>query len=245
MISPVLCMDGIHKSFGSTKVLNGLSLKVDQGDVVAVLGRSGAGKTTLLRVINYLIVPDRGSVTFGETGVEETKEVIRKIRSRIGFVFQGFNLISHMTAAENVSLPLRKVKKMSRSEAMARAQRYLASVGLGDKVSSYPSQLSGGQQQRVGIARALAIEPDLLLFDEPTSALDPSLVGEVTSAIRKLSEQGRTMIVVTHEMGFAREVANRILFLEDGVITCDASPKDFFAATDPSVVSYLSAFATA
>jgi len=243
---PVLRMENIHKRFGHTEVLKGVTLNVNTGDVVAVLGRSGAGKTTLLRVVNFLIKPDQGTVFFKGMQIEAKRNLIRRVRSRIGFVFQGFNLISHLTALDNVSLALRYVKEMSKKESRYVALKQLKAVGLDDKANSYPSQLSGGQQQRVGIARALAVEPDLILFDEPTSALDPSLVGEVMSVMKELSQQGRTMIVVTHEMNFARTVANRILFMDDGFVCLDTCPVDFFEdRKNKSVMTFLNSMSVA
>jgi polar amino acid transport system ATP-binding protein len=225
---------GIHKSFGTLEVLKGLDLRVQAGEVVVVLGPSGSGKSTLLRAINHLEKVDQGYVSIdgdllgyrrvGDKLHELKEREILKQRTHIGFVFQNFNLFPHLTALENVAeAPIsaqRKQKKAVHTEAL----RLLARVGLSDKASAYPRQLSGGQQQRVAIARALALEPKLLLFDEPTSALDPELVGEVLDVIKNLARSGTTMIVVTHEIGFAREVADRVVFIDGGVVVEEGPP---------------------
>ncbi|MGJ8453789.1 amino acid ABC transporter ATP-binding protein [Pseudothermotoga sp. U03pept] len=219
----------VHKKYGKTEVLRGVSFEVSQGQIVVIMGPSGAGKSTLLRTINYLVPPDSGEIFFKDEKINNDLNLLRRVRSRIGFVFQHFNLFSHMTAIENVMLGLVKVKKLSRDEAYQVAMNALEIVGLTEKVNSYPSQLSGGQKQRVAIARALAMKPDLILFDEPTSALDPTLVGEVHQVMKKLALNGHTMIVVTHEVSFAKSVASRILYMEDGIIIEDSDPDSFFS----------------
>jgi polar amino acid transport system ATP-binding protein len=231
-------VEKVSKAYGGLPVLREVSLEVNAGEVVVLIGGSGSGKTTLLRCINRLETIDAGriwvnGVRIGATEANgherpETEAELNAKRSRIGMVFQRFNLFSHMTALQNVALAPVMVQKMTPTDAEALARRLLQKVGLGDKLDAYPSRMSGGQQQRVGIARALAMNPDLMLFDEPTSALDPELVGEVLDTMRKLSEEGMTMIVVTHVMGFAREVGDRILFLEKGVILEQGTPEEMF-----------------
>jgi len=234
-----LVAENIHKSFGNLHVLRGLSLNAKKGDVISILGSSGSGKSTFLRCINFLETPDLGRVLLNgeEVIVEKNKngkpllidtKQIQRLRSQLGMVFQSFNLWSHMTVLQNVTEGPIQVLKLNREDAELRAIKYLKKVGILDKINSYPSQLSGGQQQRVAIARALAMEPKALLFDEPTSALDPELVGEVLRVMKDLAEDGRTMIVVTHEMGFAREVSNRIMFLHNGLVEEEGTPKEVF-----------------
>jgi polar amino acid transport system ATP-binding protein len=235
----ILTMKNVCKSFGTLEVLRNVNFEVRKGDVLTVLGRSGAGKTTLLRTINFLIEPNSGEINFNGIKVTNQRNTIRKVRSKIGFVFQNFNLIRHLNAIDNVALPLVKVKKMKWKQARKNAEKVLIDVDLADKMFNYPSQLSGGQQQRVGIARALVMEPDLLLFDEPTSALDPSLVGEVMNVMTKLSLRGKTMIVVTHEMRFAENTANRIIFMENGEIIKDTEPISFFNSDSVEVKGFL------
>ncbi|WP_269763774.1 amino acid ABC transporter ATP-binding protein [Thermotoga profunda] len=218
----------VHKRYGKTEVLRGISFEVSQGEIVVIMGPSGAGKSTLLRTINYLVKPDKGEIFFKGQRITDDQSILRQIRSQIGFVFQHFNLFSHMTALENVMLGLTKVKKFSKDKAYQVARECLEVVGLTGKAQSYPSQLSGGQKQRVAIARALAMKPDLILFDEPTSALDPTLVGEVHQVMKKLANQGHTMVVVTHEVNFAKSVASRILYMENGIIVEDSDPISFF-----------------
>jgi polar amino acid transport system ATP-binding protein len=229
---------GVNKSFGPTQVLNGVDLEVRRGEVVSIIGPSGSGKTTLLRCVNALEHYDGGSIRldgievgFDEAGGRRRRRKERElsaIRAETGMVFQMFFLFPHLTAAENIMLGLRKVRGKSKAEARAIAERWLTRVGLADKFDSYPSQLSGGQQQRVGIARAVAMEPKVLLLDEITSALDPELVGEVLRVMRDLAEEGRTMLIVTHEIGFAREVSSRTVFLHQGRIEEEGPPKDVF-----------------
>lgn len=232
----------IHKRYGKTEVLRGVSFEVEQGEIVVIMGPSGAGKSTLLRTINHLVPPDEGEVFFKGQRVVDDQSILRQIRSQIGFVFQHFNLFSHMTALENVMLGLVRVKKFSKDQACEIAKQCLEIVGLTQKAQSYPSQLSGGQKQRVAIARALAMKPDLILFDEPTSALDPTLVGEVHQVMKKLASQGHTMIVVTHEINFAKSVASRILYMENGIVVEDSDPAGFF--TQPASESARNFIAT-
>ena len=223
--SPLLSLRAIHKSFGSNHVLKGIDLDVATGEHVVIFGPSGSGKSTLLRTINLLEIPDSGSLMFeGEEYLTQagqrspTAGKPRQLRQRIGMVFQQFNLFPHLTALDNVTLALKRVKQMSREEAEMRAAKQLHRVGLVKKLGSYPAMLSGGQQQRVAIARSLAMEPRIMLFDEPTSALDPELVGEVLAVMRELALDGMTMVVVTHEMGFGREVGDLNIFMDEGVI---------------------------
>ncbi len=229
----------LYKSFGSNPVLKGISVSAFKGDVISVLGSSGSGKSTLLRCINFLEIPDSGRITIsgeevlmkkgrGGQSMPRNLKQVERLRTKLAMVFQQFNLWSHMTILENVIEAPLHVLKLPRNDVMEKAKEYLDKVGIYDKINAYPAHLSGGQQQRAAIARALAMEPEVMLFDEPTSALDPELVGEVLQVIRKLAEEGRTMIVVTHEMGFAREVSNRVIFLDDGIIEEDGDPKAVF-----------------
>lgn len=221
----------ISKSYGKNAVLKSIDLTVNKGEVVVILGPSGSGKTTLLRCVNYLEKPNGGEIAIGDYRVQckrATKKEIHELRQRSAMVFQQYNLFKHKTAIENVMEGLVVVKKMPKAEARQKSIALLEKVGLADKLDAYPSQLSGGQQQRVGIARALALEPEVILFDEPTSALDPELVGEVLAVIRKIAKEGITMIVVTHEMGFARDVANHVVFMDEGVIVEQGPPSELF-----------------
>ena len=222
----------VHKSFEGVEILKGIDLTVDKGDVVAILGPSGSGKTTFLRCINFLERADAGEMVFdGETfdlAAVRRRDVAR-IRRKTAFVFQYYNLFLNKTVLDNVTLGLTAVRNLPRAEATDRAMDALLRVGMADKVQSYPSQLSGGQQQRVAIARGLATEPEIIYFDEPTSALDPELIGEVLSVMRKLAEEGMTMLVVTHEMEFARSVSGKVLFMEGGQVIESAPTADFFA----------------
>ena len=208
----------LHKSFGSLEVLKGIDFGVERGEVVCVIGPSGSGKSTLLRCINLLEQPTSGKVVIGDVEVTDPGVDIDAIRRRIGIVFQQFNLFPHLTVTENVTIAQRRVLHRDKAEAERVAAENLARVGLADKAGAYPAQLSGGQQQRAAIARALAMGPELMLFDEPTSSLDPEIVGDVLAVMRGLAQDGMTMIVVTHEMSFAREVADRVVFMDDGVI---------------------------
>nr|WP_165275336.1 amino acid ABC transporter ATP-binding protein [Thermotoga sp. Ku-13t] len=222
----MLRVEDLRKRFGSLEVLKGVSFDVKRGQTVVILGPSGTGKSTLLACINRLVEPDSGRVFL--EGEEITSRNAQKMRQKIGFVFQDFNLFNHLTALDNVRIGPMKVQKLSKEEATEIALEQLRKVGLLDKANHYPSQLSGGQKQRVAIARALAMRPKLILFDEPTSALDPELIGEVLSVMTDLAREGMTMVVVTHELGFARSVADEIIFMEGGVILEQGTPEEFF-----------------
>lgn len=217
----------LHKSFGHVEVLKGVDVSIEEKEVVVIIGPSGSGKSTLLRCMNYLEEPTRGDITVDNMKLDKHAD-INKIRENIGMVFQRFNLFPHMTVLENIVLAPTKVLKISRDEAISTAMDLLQRVGLKEKANSYPSQLSGGQQQRVAIARALAMKPKVMLFDEPTSALDPEMVTEVLDVMKSLANQGMTMVVVTHEMGFAREVGDRVLFVDEGRIIEEGTPKEIF-----------------
>lgn len=228
-VEATLAVRALHKSFGTEPVLKGIDLDVYHGEMVFVLGRSGSGKSTLLRCCNRLEEPDSGEIFIQGDRLSGSQIDLNKMRQRIGMVFQSFNLYPHLTALANVSLALRRVQKLSRVEAQSRAEDALAAVGMIERARHYPSQLSGGQQQRVAIARALALKPTVMLFDEPTSALDPELVGDVLDVMRGLARQGMTMLVVSHEMQFAREAADRIVFMEEGHILEEGPPEQIFA----------------
>ena len=217
----------LHKSFGHVEVLKGVDVSIDEKEVGVIIGTSGSGKSTLLRCMNYLEEPTSGDITVDNMKLDKHAD-INKIRENIGMVFQRFNLFPHMTVLENIVLAPTKVLKISRDEAISTAMDLLQRVGLKEKANSYPSQLSGGQQQRVAIARALAMKPKVMLFDEPTSALDPEMVTEVLDVMKSLANQGMTMVVVTHEMGFAREVGDRVLFVDEGRIIEEGTPKEIF-----------------
>jgi ABC-type polar amino acid transport system ATPase subunit len=225
----IIRFDGVTKAFGPNVVLRDVSLSIKRGSVNVVCGASGSGKSTLLRCINGLELPQKGKLTVLGRVLDERRLAGPALRAEIGMVFQRFSLYPHMTTLDNVALALRKVRRQSTSQARQRANEMLSRVGLADKIGSYPNQLSGGQQQRVAIARALVMEPKIMLFDEPTSALDPEMIREVLDVMRDLADSGMTMLVVTHEMGFAREVADRIIFMDDGVIVEEAPCGDFFA----------------
>ena len=220
-------IENLHKSFGDARILKGIDLHIKEKEVVVIIGPSGSGKSTLLRCINFLEVPTEGSIAVdgivldGETNIND-------VRKEVGMVFQRFNLFPHMTVLENIMLAPMKVRKIAKEEAEETAKQLLARVGLADKAESYPAQLSGGQQQRVAIARALAMKPKVMLFDEPTSALDPEMVGEVLDVMKSLAEDGMTMVIVTHEMGFAREVGDRVLFVDGGQILEQGTPDEVF-----------------
>ena len=218
---------GLKKSFGDLHVLKGIDLTIDEREVVVIIGPSGSGKSTLLRCINFLEEPTSGTITVDGIPMD-SEENVNKVREEVGMVFQRFNLFPHMTVLDNITLAPIKVRKIERSRAEQTAQDLLDRVGLGDKSEAYPNQLSGGQQQRVAIARALAMNPKVMLFDEPTSALDPEMVGEVLDVMQRLAESGMTMVIVTHEMGFAREVGTRLLFVDGGYIVEQGKPKEVF-----------------
>jgi polar amino acid transport system ATP-binding protein len=227
----VIKVDNLHKAFGKVEVLKGISTEVNKGDVVAVIGPSGSGKSTFLRCINLLEKPTAGHIWVGDQDLTNKKTNVLKVREQIGMVFQHFHLFPHMTVLQNLTYAPMTVKGVSKSEAVERAEKLLKKVGLLEKRDEYPNRLSGGQKQRVAIARALAMEPEVMLFDEPTSALDPEMVKEVLAVMKDLAHTGMTMMIVTHEMGFAREVADRVLFLDGGKLVEDAPPETFF--TEP------------
>jgi len=223
-------VEGIHKWFGTLHVLKGISFEVKKGDVLVVIGPSGSGKSTLLRCINLLVLPDEGRVLIDGVQVNSPKIRPEWVRQQVGMVFQQFNLFAHLTALENVTLGLRKVRKVREEEAKRKGEERLARVGLVHKIDAYPAELSGGQQQRVAIARALAMDPKAVLFDEPTSALDPEFIKEVLDVMTRLAREGMTMVVVSHEMGFARNVANRVLFMDNGLVLEEGTPEEVIAA---------------
>ena len=225
----LLQVRGLKKHFGHLEVLRGIDIDIHKGEVVAVIGPSGSGKSTFIRCLNRLEEPTAGEVIFEGQQINTKNANIDKIRQKIGMVFQNFNLFSNMTIMQNITAAPINVKKIPKDQAEERALKLLDRVGLKDKAAEYPVRLSGGQRQRVAIARALAMDPDILLFDEPTSALDPEMVGEVLNVMKELAEDGMTMVVVTHEMGFAREVSDRVIFIDQGVIQEENEPKEFFA----------------
>lgn len=229
----MLEVKNVHKAFGHNEVLKGVDIKVDKGDIIVILGPSGSGKTTFLRCLNFLEKADQGTMDFDDIHTElknASKSVITKVRRKTAFVFQNYNLFQNKTAIQNVMEGLTVARKVPKEEARRIAQQALDKVGLEDRYDYYPSQLSGGQQQRVGIARAVAVNPDVLLFDEPTSALDPELIGEVLAVMKKLAKEGATMIIVTHEMSFAQEVASKVIFMDGGVVVEQGSAKQIFTA---------------
>ena len=221
-------VNNLHKSFGKNEVLKGIDEHIKKGEVVVVIGPSGSGKSTFLRCLNLLEIPTDGEITFEGKNITDKKENINKIREKMGMVFQQFNLFPHKTVLENLRLAPIKVKGVSKEEAKEKATQLLNMVGLVDKMDAYPNSLSGGQKQRIAIARALTMEPDVMLFDEPTSALDPEMVGEVLSVMKSLANEGMTMVIVTHEMGFAREVSDRVLFMDEGIIMESGTPDEIF-----------------
>ena len=226
----MITVSNLCKSFGGLEVLKGVNVEIDKGDVICVIGPSGSGKSTFLRCLNLLETPTSGSILFeGDELTDKTIDLNRH-RQKMGMVFQQFNLFPHMTALDNLTCAPIMLKKTPKAEAEKKAMELLARVGLADRADAWPNQLSGGQKQRVAIARALCMEPDVMLFDEPTSALDPEMVGEVLDVMKELAKSGMTMVVVTHEMGFAREVASRVLFLDDGVIAEEGTPDEIFGA---------------
>ena len=224
----MISFKNVNKWYGDLHVLNNINLEIDRGEVVVVCGPSGSGKSTLIRCINRLEPIQEGELTVDKMAVHDKKVNMTKIRAEIGFVFQSFNLYPHMTALQNTTIAPIKVRKMNKKEAEKLGREVLTRVGLKDRINNYPAQLSGGQQQRVAIARGLCMRPKIMLFDEPTSALDPEMIGEVLDVMRSLAKEGMTMMVVTHEMGFAREVANRVVFMDDGQIVEVAPPLEFF-----------------
>ncbi|MBO0424458.1 amino acid ABC transporter ATP-binding protein [Enterococcus faecium] len=237
----MLDIQDLHKTFGSNQVLKGITTTIDQGEVVVVIGPSGSGKSTFLRCLNLLEVPTSGKIFFEGTDITDPKNDLYKMREKMGMVFQNFNLFPNMTVLENITLSPTKVKKVAKSAADQLAKQLLNDVGLPDKAKAYPQNLSGGQMQRIAIARALAMEPDVMLFDEPTSALDPEMVGEVLSVMQRLAQQGMTMVIVTHEMGFAKEVADRILFMDQGIIMEEGTPEQIFDhPKNPRTIDFLS-----
>lgn len=217
---------------GAIKALDGVSIDIDKGEVVVIIGPSGSGKSTLLRSLNLLEIPTSGTITFEGTDITSKGNDINKFRQKMGMVFQHFNLFPHLTILKNMTLAPRKLKHESHEESEKFARELLNKVALGDRADAYPSQLSGGQKQRIAIVRALAMRPDVLLFDEPTSALDPEMVGEVLDVMKDLAREGMTMVVVTHEMGFAREVGDRIIFMDEGRIVVEGTPAEIFGQTD-------------
>ena len=231
----------LKKSFGTQVVLDGITTEIDQGEVVAIIGPSGCGKSTFLRSLNLLEEPTSGTILFEGTDITDKSVDINKMRQKIGMVFQQFNLFPNYTIQNNITLAPVKLGLMTQQEAEKKAKELLERVGLPERANDYPSQLSGGQKQRIAIARALAMNPDVMLFDEPTSALDPEMVGEVLELMRELARDGMTMVVVTHEMGFAREVANRVLFIDEGKIQEENTPEEFFAIPkNPRLREFLS-----
>jgi ABC-type polar amino acid transport system ATPase subunit len=224
----VIVVNNLHKHFGSLKVLRGIDEHINRGEVVVVIGPSGSGKSTFLRCLNLLEQPTKGEIIVEGEAITDKHNDVNKLRQKMGMVFQNFNLFPHLTVMDNITLAPIQVKKMSKEQAQEIAERLLKRVGLFDKANAYPNQLSGGQKQRIAIARALAMEPDIMLFDEPTSALDPEMVGEVLEVMKQLALDGMTMVVVTHEMGFAREVGSRVLFMDEGIIVEQAEPVELF-----------------
>lgn len=220
-------LENVHKSFGKNEVLKGIDLHIEKGQVVVIIGPSGSGKSTVLRTMNYLEEPTSGKVIVDGMDLSD-KSKLNQVRTEVGMVFQNFNLFPHMTVMENLTLAQTKVRKISNEEAKKIGQTLLDRVGLGDKANAYPDSLSGGQKQRVAIARALAMKPKVMLFDEPTSALDPEMVREVLDVMKSLAEEGMTMVIVTHEMGFAKEVADRVLFVDGGLVLEDDTPEKVF-----------------
>jgi polar amino acid transport system ATP-binding protein len=237
----VIRVHNLQKQFGESHVLRGISCEIAANEVVCVIGPSGSGKSTFLRCINALETLSGGEILVNGFAIHSQKTDLNKMRESVGMVFQRFNLFPHMTVLENIIMAPMGVKKLSRAEAILRAEALLQKVGLLDKIDAYPNSLSGGQQQRVAIARALAMEPKIMLFDEPTSALDPELVGEVLAVMKSLAHEGMTMVVVTHEMGFAREVADRVLFIDQGIIQEEGSPQQIFShPANPRTQAFLS-----
>jgi len=237
----VIRVENLHKSFGDNNVLNGIDIEINKGDVLVVVGPSGSGKSTFLRTLNLLEQPTAGNIYFNDVDITDKKVNINIHRQKMGMVFQQFNLFANMTVLKNMTLSPMKVLGISKEEAEKRAMELLERVGLAEKANAYPSQLSGGQKQRVAIVRALCMQPEVMLFDEPTSALDPEMVGEVLDVMKSLANEGMTMVIVTHEMGFAREVANRVVFIDEGIIMEEAPPEEFFGhPKSPRLKEFLS-----
>lgn len=238
----MISVEKLHKSFGNNEILKGITENIEKGEKVVIIGPSGSGKSTFLRCLNLLERPTSGKVIFEGTDITHSNEKeLNLIRRKMGMVFQHFNLFANLTVRKNITLAPVKLGLMTAEEADAKAEELLGKVGLSDKAENYPSQLSGGQKQRIAIARSLAMNPDLMLFDEPTSALDPEMVGEVLGIMKELAEDGMTMIVVTHEMGFAREAASRVMFMADGVVMEQNSPEEFFGSPkNPRLRDFLS-----
>lgn len=237
----MIYVNNLYKSFGKNEVLKGIDDHIAKGEVVVVIGPSGSGKSTFLRCLNLLETPTSGTITFEGNDITSKATDINKMREKMGMVFQQFNLFPHKTVCENICLAPIKVKGLSKEEAKKRAVELLEKVGLLDKIDAYPASLSGGQKQRIAIARALAMQPDVMLFDEPTSALDPEMVGEVLNVMKDLAKEGMTMVVVTHEMGFAREVGDRIVFMDQGKILEQGTPEEIFKnPKNPRTIDFLS-----
>ena len=237
----LISVEDLKKSFGTNDVLKGINTDIKRGEVVCIIGASGSGKSTFLRCLNLLEVPTGGNIYFGDINITDPKTDINLHRQKMGMVFQQFNLFPHMTVLKNMTIAPTKVLGVPVEEAEERAMKLLERVGLADRANSYPSQLSGGQKQRVAIVRALCMQPEVMLFDEPTSALDPEMVGEVLDVMKQLATEGMTMVVVTHEMGFAREVADRVIFIDEGVIAEEGTPDEFFGnPKSPRLKDFLS-----
>ncbi len=237
----IIKVEALEKAFGKVEVLKGIDIEIKKGEVVVIIGPSGCGKSTFLRTLNLLETPTGGNIYFEGTDITNPKTNINTHRQKIGMVFQQFNLFPHMTVLKNMTIAPMKLLKLSKAEAEEKAMKLLERVGLADRANSYPSQLSGGQKQRVAIVRALCMEPEVMLFDEPTSALDPEMVGEVLEVMKNLANEGMTMAIVTHEMGFAREVANRVLFIDQGIIMEQGTPEEVFGnPKSPRLKDFLS-----
>lgn len=240
-MSVLIDVKNLHKSFKNNEVLKGISTEIKKGEVVVVIGPSGSGKSTFLRCLNLLEAPTSGQIFFEEQNITDAKNDLYHMREKMGMVFQNFNLFPNMNVLANITLAPRKVKNISNSEAEKIAEKLLVQVGLADKATAYPQSLSGGQKQRIAIARALAMQPDVMLFDEPTSALDPEMVGEVLQVMQDLAKDGMTMVIVTHEMSFAKEVADRVLFMDEGIIMEEGTPTAIFdQPKHPRTISFLS-----
>ncbi|BCA85593.1 peptide ABC transporter ATP-binding protein [Enterococcus saigonensis] len=240
-MSVLIDVKDLHKSFKNNAVLKGIDTQIQKGEVVVIIGPSGSGKSTFLRCLNLLETPTKGNIFFENQNITDPKNDLYQMRERMGMVFQNFNLFPNMKVLDNITLAPRKVKNMSSAEAEVIAQELLKKVGLADKAAAYPQSLSGGQKQRIAIARALAMQPEVMLFDEPTSALDPEMVGEVLQVMQDLAKEGMTMVIVTHEMGFAKEVGNRVLFMDEGIIREEGTPAAIFDnPKNERTVSFLS-----